>query len=437
MLTTRELALKALGDIWQRGLKPKHVLEDLSQPLDGRERSFLMELVYGVVRHRDTLDLALKSFLKKPFRLGADTLNNLRLAAYQILFLRVPERAAVHEAVEIEKQTGRPELVNAVLRNLLRVPPEKRLDLEPLRKKGATPYIALRTSHPEWLVKRWIRRFGEEEALALAEANNEIPPLTLRVNTLRATRDEVIEQLLRKGIAAVATGSSPEGIRLEGPHAFREFPELRDSVTVQDEAAQLIAHLLGPEPGERVWDACAAPGGKATHIAQLMEDRGEIIATDTDGKRLRLLKENVERLGVKAVRVVQSDAKEYSDTSLFDRILLDAPCSSTGVIRRNPDVKYRHTSKDLGRFGLKQGLLLRAVARFLRPGGIFVYSVCSTEPEEGEDVIKEFLKDSPDFYIIDTTVPFLKDFLKNGFFRTYPHKNRMDGFFGVKLCRKI
>ncbi len=437
MLTTRELALAALHEIWQTGSKPKHALEDLSEHLDTRERSFLMELVYGTLRYRDTLDWALKRFLRKPSGLGPDTLNNLRLAVYQILFLRVPEWAAVNEAVEIEKKAGKPELVNGVLRNFLRVPAQERLDLEPLKKKGPVPYIALRTSHPQWLIRRWVKRFGEEGALALAEANNRIPPLTLRVSTLRYTREEVIRRLSAMKIQGEQTRFSPDGITLKEFRPFRELFSFRDSLLVQDEAAQLITRLLEPSPGERILDACAAPGGKTTHMAQLMEDRGEIIAMDTDERRLGLLRENVSNLGISSVKILRGDVMKYSPDKPFDRILLDAPCSSLGVIRRNPDVKYRHPSRDLLAFRAKQSELLRSVARFLRPGGILVYSVCSTEPEEGEEVTKEFLKDSPDFYIIDTTLSFLRGFMENGFFRTYPHKNDMDGFFGVRLCRKV
>ncbi len=436
MQKSRELALRALYEIWQEGSKPKHVLEDLSEHLDMRERSFLMQLVYGTLRFRDTLDWTLKEFLRKPSRLPFNTLNNLRLAVYQILFLRVPEWAAVNEAVEIEKKTGNPQLVNGVLRNFLRVPAPERFDLEPLRKKGAVPYIALRTSHPQWLIRRWVRRFGEQEALALAEANNRIPPLTLRVNSLRSTREDLIRRLSAMKIQGEPTRFSPDGITLKEFRPFREFFPLRDCLLVQDEAAQLISRLLEPSPGERILDACAAPGGKTTHLAQLMEDRGEVIAIDSGEKRLALLRGNVSNLGIRSVKILQTDVMKYSPDKPFDRILLDAPCSSLGVIRRNPDVKYRHSSRDLLTYRAKQSELLRSAARFLRPGGTLVYSVCSTEPEEGEEVIKEFLKDSPDFFIIDTTLSFLRGLMENGFFRTYPHKNDMDGFFGVRLCRK-
>ncbi|HET6514008.1 MAG TPA: 16S rRNA (cytosine(967)-C(5))-methyltransferase RsmB [Thermodesulfovibrionales bacterium] len=435
MATSRELSLRALEDIEGQGRKPKDVLEDLAVSLDSKDRAFLMELTYGVLRHRDILDWILRGFLKKPSGLGRGTLNNLRLALFQVLFTRVPEWAAVHEAVEMEKKTGRPEVVNGVLRNLLRNIDAVRLSLDNVSREKGPRNIALRTSHPEWLIRRWISRFGEAEAAALAEANNRIPPLTLRVNTLRSKREEMIKNLSEMQIAAEPTPFSPDGIRLKESYSFRELP-WKDSLVVQDEASQLISYLLGPQRNERILDACAAPGGKTTHIAQLIEDEGEILAVDSNPSRIVRLKENVSVLGLSSIRTLVADIAEYAQERPFDRILLDAPCSSLGVVRRNPDVKYRHTPKDLLEFRSRQIGLLRSVSRMLKRGGIMVYSVCSTETEEGEAVLREFLKDSGDFFIIDSDVSFLRGFMKNGFFRTYPHKNEMDGFFGVRLCRK-
>lgn len=438
VLTTRELALNALHEIAEKGIKPKDAIEDMSAGLDIRERSFLMDLVYGVLRRRYTLDWSFGEFLKKPAGLSPHTLNNLRLAAYQILFTRVPEWAAVNEAVEIEKKKGRPEVINAVLRNLLRKPSQLRINLDEVRKKGPVQHIALATSHPQWMVKRWVNRFGEKEALELTEANNRVPPFTLRVNTLKVTRHDMIRRLSDRGIHAKPTSFSPDGITMDYFRLLREFPEFRDFLIVQDEAAQLVTYLLDPRPGEKVLDACAAPGGKTTHIAQLMHDNGEIVAVDHDERRVEKLRENVSRMKLKSIQIIQADLADlFGSGSLFDRILLDAPCSSLGVIRRNPDIKYRHSRRDITTFKEKQRVMLRDVSRLLRPGGILVYSVCSTEPEEGEDVIKEFLKDLENFYIIETVFPFLREHMKTGFFRTYPHTSGMDGFFGARLCRKV
>jgi 16S rRNA (cytosine967-C5)-methyltransferase len=444
MKNTRELAIAALEEVAQRGAKPKDVLDRLSGSLDSRDRAFLMELVYGALRHRDILDWVLKAFLKKASGLAAPTMNNLRLAAYQILFMRVPEWAAVNEAVELEKAQGRPTVVNGVLRNLLRNIGDIRARLSRMRTEPTPDRIALLASHPLWLVRRWVARFGTEGARELAEANNRIPPLTLRINTLNAGREELITGLSAEGIEAEPTLHSPDGLRLKEFRAFRELP-FSSALIAQDEASQLISYLLGPQPGERILDACAAPGGKTTHLAQLMRNTGEIVAVEYEKGRLRQIEENLSRLGITSVTVVNADARNLETTPLclenpgrclFDRILLDAPCSSLGVIRRNPDVKYRHTAGQLGQFRARQTGLLSSVSKLLKSGGTMVYSVCSTEPEEGEEVIREFLEVSPEFSVVRPEVPFLEEFMNDGFFRTYPHRDNMDGFFGARLCKK-
>ncbi len=439
-MNTRALAVKALREIFTRSRKPKEALDDLASGVDRRERAFLMELVYGVLRYRDYLDWMFGGFLKKPSGLSPDTLNNLRIAAYQIKYLRVPEWAAVNEAVEVEKSYGgRVAVVNAVLRNFLRYIDE----IAPPPKDDPVRFIAVTTSHPEWMVRRWVRRFGVEEAAKLAEANNEPPPFTIRVEDA-ARREDALKALAAHGINARPAAYSPAGIILEAakefsPRALLETP-LPFRYVIQDEASQLISYLLNPLPGERVLDACAAPGGKATHIAQLMKDTGEVIAVEIEERKLGQLAENVARLGLGSIRAVHGDIKNIgliSHIGPIDRILLDAPCSALGVIRRNPDVKYRHAREDLARLRQNQGSMLRAVSGFLKPGGIMVYSVCSTEPEEGEEVIREFLQGSRDFSIIKGDRDFLRPFeTGDGFYRTFPQRHNMDGFFAARLKRR-
>lgn len=440
-------ATETLVRIFSGNVRPKPAIETIALSLDRRDRAFLMEIVYGVLRYRDTLDWILGHFLKKPGSLDDWTVNNLRTAIYQLYFMRVPERAVVHEAVEIEKTFGQtdrkaqPPLVNAVLRNIVRQKDQFALPLKPEKPDSPASVIALNTSHPRWLVRHWIKRFGEEEAGLLAAANNMRPPFTVRTNTLRTTREALLGQFRREGIPASPTGHSPEGITLEGQVTYDDLAFAHGLFTVQDEASQLVTWLLDPQPGERVLDACAAPGGKTTHIAQMMKDEGEIVAVERESARMAHLRENVSALGLRSVRVVNADVTELADPLtfdqiLFDRILLDAPCSATGVIRRNPDVKYRHKAADLLLFREKQLHLLKTVSRFLKKEGTLVYAVCSTEPEEGEQVIDEFLKTDREFRIIDAGRPFLKEFLAGGILRTFPHKHNMDGFFGAALCRR-
>lgn len=431
---TRLSAATALKEILVSGIRPKRSLEALSVALDRRDRAFLMELVYGVLRAVGLLDWILDRFLEKPQRLGDFTRNNLRIAAYQIYFMRVPQWAAVHEAVEMEKTMpgGKAPLVNAVLRNLLRN--KDRFSL-PIAFDDKVTFIAVNTSHPEWLVRRWVKRFGEEEALLLAQANNNVPPMTIRVNTLKTSREELLHILTHNGVLAKPTAFSPDGIRLEELKTYAGLSFCEGLFAVQDEASQLITYMLAPKPGERVLDACAAPGGKTTHIAQLMKDEGEIVAVEKDEKRTETLRSNIARLGIHSVKIVNEDIFEAADLGTFDRILVDAPCSATGVIRRNPDVKHRLKPGDLEKFRSRQSELLGCASGLLKEDGVMVYSVCSIEPEEGEHAANDFLKTNADFRIIDP-VTFSRDFGRDGFFRTYPHKDNMDGFFGVLLCRK-
>ncbi|MEJ2313558.1 MAG: 16S rRNA (cytosine(967)-C(5))-methyltransferase RsmB [Nitrospirota bacterium] len=436
MLNIRGLVIGALSEVFSGRATPREAVEAASRGLDDRDRSFLMESAYGVVRHRDSLDWALDRFLRRPSAIRGRTRNNLRLGAYQILHMRVPDWAAVNEAVELEAR--HPSLVNAVLRNVIRKKQTINGELEAMRALAESEAaaaaervlaIATLTSHPRWLVRRWLKRFGAPGALALCDANNRIPPLTIRTNTLRTTRENLLEDLRNAGLSLQPTELSPEGLRHAGTLPIEDIREFLDRAYVQDEAAQLVSHLLGPKPGERVLDACAAPGGKTTHMAQLMKNRGKIVAVDISEKRLDTLRSNASALGISIIETVQGDMTALGNIGPFDRVLVDAPCSSLGVIRRNPDVKYRHRAGDLRKFGAKQLAIFDAASGCLKPGGTLVYCTCSTEPEEGEHVVGQFLKTSPDFINIDD-VPFGEEFM-----RTYPHRHDMDGFFGARLKR--
>ncbi len=435
MPSIRHLAILALCKVFNKGIKPKEALDELSGDLDKRDRAFIMEIVYGVMRYRDYIDYMLKDFLKKTSGLSPYTINNLRSAIYQLKYMRVPEWAVVDEAVNLERfSKGKRSLVNAVLRNFLR----HKNEIKDPSKDNPVEYISITTSHPRWLAKRWIERFGFDEALRLAEANNRIPPIVLRAEDSKK-RDEILREFARRGIEAHPTQFSPVGIVLEEFPSNLNLELLTHNLFVQDEASQLVTYLLNPSHGERILDACAAPGGKTTHIAQMIQDSGEIIAVEYEDKRIRQLQENILRLGLSSVKVIQGDVKSL-DMGEFDKILLDAPCSSIGVIRRNPDIKYRHTKKDILRYKEKQLEMIGAVSRFLKAGGIMVYSVCSMEPEEGEEVIRIFLQGNPDFSIIKGDHEFFKTFEvldQEGhvFYRTFPHMHNMDGFFAARLKR--
>ncbi|MBI5141000.1 MAG: 16S rRNA (cytosine(967)-C(5))-methyltransferase RsmB [Nitrospirae bacterium] len=427
----RSLASRILLRIDRHDGTLKTEFASFEKRLDPRELGLCREIVYGVERHRAYLDWALSKFLKKPLSAAKpEIVAALRIGAYQMLMLdRIPVHSAVNESVELVKKSGSGAsgLVNAVLRSIARNMEE--IENNP-PKDTATMF-----SHPQWLVKRWIARYGEAQAEALCRANNEIPHVSLRVNRLATDRQSLLASLREAGIDATPSGLSPDGIHLPHGTSIASIPqELHRLFQVQDDSAQLVAPLLRPEPGERILDACAAPGGKATHLAELSGDKAEIVAVEKDSVRMAQLGENIERLGFGSIRVVNSDLIDYSmqNPCRFDKILLDAPCSALGVIRRNPDIKWRRTGADLVRNNKIQGELLEHVSKALASGGKLLYAVCSNEPEEGLEVINTFLKHNSDFQLEETPFPPLSDRM----LVTMPHIHHADGFFAALLTKK-
>lgn len=411
--------------------------------LSGPDRGLFAELVFGVLRRQGTLDHILTGLLNQPLaKLEPRALILLRLGLYQLVYLdRIPESAAVNESVNLAKQAipRAGGLVNAVLRNYLRHK-ETITFPDPVASPAAS--IAARHSHPAWLVKLWFSQLGEEETERLAEASSCQAPLTLRANTLRTTRDELQRMFADNGIATLACPFSPHGIRVEGRHHIPNLPGFRDGLfVVQDEASQVAAILLDPQPGERVLDACAAPGGKATHLAQLMGNRGELLAMDVSRSKLPLILETAGRLGISIITTRAADLLQSGvfPADAFDRILLDAPCSGLGVIRRNPEAKWRLQPADITRLAAVQKVMLVNAARMLKAGGTLLYSTCSTTLEENERVVQDFLSHHPGFVLenLNELFPAMRElFTPAGMFRAWPHRHDMDGFFAARL-RKL
>jgi len=410
--------------------------------LSGPDRGLYAELVFGVLRRQGTLDHILQQLLEKPMvELDPLALVILRIGLYQLTCLdRIPESAAVNESVNLAKliTPGTSGLINAVLRNYLR----RRDSISfPDITTNPAASIATRHSQPEWLVEQWIEQLGVSEAGLLAEASSQQPPLTLRVNTLRSSRDELLQEFEKQGIEAAPCRFSPDGIAIAGRHTISALPGFEAGLfAVQDEASQMAGRLLGAEPGERVWDACCAPGGKSGHIAQLMDDRGELIATDISRSKLTLVQDNVRRLGISSVSTSVADLHQpdtFPDGS-FDRILLDAPCSGLGVIRRNPEAKWRLFSGDITRLAAVQKTLLKNAATRLKPGGTLLYSTCSTSEAENELVVEDFLLHHPEFVLenLNDLFPAWSElFAFYGMFRVWPHRQGMDGFFAARIKR--
>ena len=413
---------------------------DLS-PLD---RAFITELVYGVLRRRGYLDWVIGRFASRTRQRQSVKLKNLlRLGSYQLLYLdRVPASAAVDESVRLAKTFGGKSVagfVNAVLRALTRA------DTIPLPDPVDDPvlHISVKYSHPEWLVKRWLRRLGPERTVALCVANNEIPPVTVRVNVLRTARESLAAELKGEGIEVTPCRVSLAGLMLRGVADLRQLAAYRrGDFYIQDEAAQLVGFTVDPKPGERILDACAAPGGKSTHLAELMGDRGEITAADADPKRLERVAQNAARLGLGSVRPFAVDATrslEALGRVLYDRILIDAPCSGLGILRRNPEAKWYKTEPLIGKMAALQLKILNGASPRLKPGGVLVYSTCTTEPEENEDVIGAFLAGHRDFRIdsLRTVWPDAPELATpDGYLNTSFNPYQMDHFFIARLIKQ-
>ncbi len=392
---------------------------------------------------RGQLDWMIAQFYRgDPNTLEATVRNILRTAVYQLRFTdRIPAFAVLNEAVGIAKslQPAVAGLVNAVLRTTLR---QKDALEWPSLTDDAAGAIAILHSHPLWLVRRLIAQFGPEETVAICSADNAMAPLALRVNSLKAARPDAVAALAAEGIAAEATALSPDGLRLTSPGAaLRESAAYKGGlVRIQDEASQLVARLVAPKPGERILDLCAGAGGKTLHLAALMNNRGLITALDLHEDRLRMLREEAKRLGVTIVETRAGDAAEphVSFSGTFDRVLLDAPCSGLGTLRRNPEIRWRITAGDLKKCMETQRRLLANAAECVRPGGRLVYSVCTVTPEENELVVADLLKNRPEFSRVAPPAGEIDAALFDaaGDLRTFPHRHGADGFFAAVLTRK-
>lgn len=410
------------------------------------DRAFATETVYGTLRTMNTLDWILEKHIRQPLEKQTSWIRNiLRLGVYQIMYMdRVPAPAAVNEAANQARRFGHPgavKFVNGVLRNVLR----RRGEISfPPMEEDPVGHISLKYSHPAWLVERWIGEMGTEEAIDLCKANNRPAPNTVRTNTLRITRDGLMERLAGDGLPAERTKYAPEGIHLGGVGGLRGFlPFEQGLFQVQDESSMLVGHAVSPGPGSRVIDAAGAPGGKATHLAQLMGDSGAVMAFDIHPHKLKLIEENCSRLGITCVRPVLADARNLSIelNGWADFVLLDAPCSGTGVIRRRPDSRWRKSPGQLPEIIQLQREMLESVSRCLKPGGILVYSTCSVLIEENRGQVEGFLRSNPDFQA-EELGPCLPpdlgggDDMKKGWVQLFPHRHGTDGFFIARMRRR-
>ena len=417
-----------------------------AQLTDERDRSLAAEIVTGTLRWQRSLDHLIEHFSRRHVpKLDPEILAILRLSLYQLLHLtRVPASAVVDDAVDLTRAARKASasgFVNAVLRATLRQRHKLPLPPRPANladRQAALAYLGITHSHPEWLVVRWLDRYGFESTERWVQFNNETPSLTLRVNRLRATREEAIAALHQDDVDAEPTRFAPDGLVVTRGNPLRRAPD--GLVFVQDEASQLVPAAVAAVAGERILDLCASPGGKTIGMAADMTDVGTIVASDVRPRRLALLQETIrtaETRCVSVVRVPQTGALPFE--SKFDAVLVDAPCSGLGTVRRDPDIRWRRQEGDLATLARDQLALLMRAADVVRSGGRLIYATCSSEPEENDGVVATFVAHRPDFRIADlhdyaraVLAPFID---AHGLFRTTPPAHGLEAFYAALLIR--
>lgn len=406
--------------------------------IDAKDRGLLTELTYGTLQHKLTLDYYLEPFIKGKVDIWVRWL--LRMSLYQMHYLtKIPPHAAVNEAVEIAKRRGHKgiaSLVNGVLRSILREGVRSLDEIE-----NEVERLAVATSHPQWLVERWVASYGFEKTREMLEENNIPPAQTVRVNVTKATVEQVLTTLEREGVKAKRSEYVPECIYLLSGQAARTGAFRNGLITIQDESSMLPATVLNPRPGMKVLDMCAAPGGKTTHMAEKMNNEGSILATDLHPKKLDLIEENTERLGLSIVQTAPIDgrkAAEYLKAEDYDAILVDAPCSGLGVMRRKPDIKYTKREEDLQSLQTIQLNILKNAVQLLKVGGKLVYSTCTVDKEENEGTVKAFLANHPEMEAValENLPEQLMTKQQDGMLQVFPQDIGSDGFFVAAFIKK-
>ncbi|MEG4104730.1 16S rRNA (cytosine(967)-C(5))-methyltransferase [Microcoleus sp. S13_C5] len=443
MPNPRQIAFLALREVHRRGAFADAALDRAfsNSQLNDLDRRLVTELVYGSVRRMRSIDFIIdKLATKKSSQQPPELRTILHLGLYQLEYLnQIPPSAAVNTTVQLAKENGFSGLssfVNGLLRQYIRLTDN---DLNPLtftNYKSTVERLGILHSFPEWLVKLWIEQIGETETEQLCEWFNQSPTIDLRINPLKSSIAQIEAAFKSQNISVSRIPHLPQALRLNGTiGAIQNLPGYSEGWwTIQDSSAQLVTHLLGPQPGETIIDACAAPGGKTTHSAELMQDEGTIYACDKTASRLKKLKENADRLQMKSIKIHTGDSRHFPEfVNLADRVLLDAPCSGLGTLHRRADARWRHTPENIQQQSQLQSELLANAATFVKPGGVLVYATCTIHPLENETVIRSFLDSNPNWQIEPPTIDLPVQPSPEGWVKVWPHRHQMDGFFMMRL----
>lgn len=426
-MNAREFAFKVLMDIEKNRSYADIALKRYlnKTPLDPRDRALATELVYGVVERRNTLDYVIASLSSKKSKPDIRALNVLRMGLYQVMYLdKIPPSAACDQAVELAKKhcgIGISKFVNAIIRSYLRNGVEF-----PEESRQPVKYLALKYSHPEWMVERLLKDYDYQFVRDFLDANNRKAETCVRVNTLKISAEDLMLVLEDEGFETKRGKYAAEAVYVQGVKGIEKLNSYKDGLFhVQGESSMLVSHMLDPQPGEFIVDVCGAPGGKATHIVQLMDNKGTVVARDIYQHRVDLIHRNCKRLGVTIVKPQLYDAKVLDKDMVdkADRVLVDAPCTGYGVIRKKPDIKWYRNPEDESELVNVQRRILYNASRYLKKGGLLVYSTCTVTRRENEEQVKGFLLENQDFEWESSL-------------SLYPHVHGLDGFFISCLRRK-
>lgn len=441
----RLIAVKTLFDIEEKksfsNIKLNNYFKQYNpDPID---RAFATEILYGTIRWKLRIDYMIQKFSKlKISKISPWVLSCIRTAVYQIFFMdKVPEFAAVNQAVELVKLKDKKasSFVNGVLRNILR----NKDEFDKIQVKDRIKKLSIEYSHPEWFVEKFIKLYGEDFAVGLMKVNNTPPELVIRVNTLKCKKEELAEKLTSKGIECI-NGRLKESVILQGFSAIEKSEEFMEGLfTIQDESSMLAVRVLDPRPNDKILDLCSAPGGKSTGMAQLMKNKGEITSFDIHEHKLALIDKNAKRLGIGIIKTRLKDSsvfdEEYKDYG--DKVLLDAPCSGLGLMRKKPEIRWSVQPEDILELQKIQMRIINNASKYVKKEGTLLYSTCTISQEENEDIIENFLRDNQN-YQLESICKYIPEEIRRddsgekGYIKLFPHIHDTDGFFIAKLLRK-
>ncbi|OPJ61757.1 16S rRNA (cytosine(967)-C(5))-methyltransferase RsmB [Clostridium oryzae] len=439
-MNTRKLAVEVIGEILDKGAYSNLVLKNRlhSSELKDNDRALVTEIVYGTIKYKYTIDKILSSFIKNPIsKLDKMILNILRISVYQMMYLdKVPDYAIVNEAVNLAKtkSIGASKLVNGVLRNYIR-----NKEKQYVKNQSIIEQLSFKYSFENWMVKLFVKQYGEENAERIMEGLNSTPVVTVRVNSIVKDSSAVFDELIDIGYNVQKSNVSANALKIVKGSSIDKNPIFKAGcITVQDESAMLAVEALDVKENMEVLDLCAAPGGKTTYTAELMNNTGSIIACDMYEHKLKLIDEAASRLGLDIINTELSDAQKINEQFVdrFDRVLADVPCSGLGIIRKKPEIKWSKQSKDLNELIKIQRNILHSAAKYVKPNGVLVYSTCTLNKNENEKNIDDFLKNNENFVLDEINFNNNRNFIygDNGMVTILP--SDMDGFFIAKLRRK-